>query len=87
MIDSMCELAEVVTTALYQTTVNSSTGDLTVNGVENEDNIVINEALDVKENYKTGLMVTTIIIVLSATACVYLFFVIYYNLRKKNKKI
>jgi len=87
MIDSMAELAEVVTTALYQTTVNSNTGDLTVNGVENEENIVINDALETKENYKTGLMVTTIIIVLSATACVYLFFVIYYNLRKKNKKI
>ena len=53
IIDSMEELADVVTTALYKTTVNSSSGDLTINGVENEENKTINDALELKENHKT----------------------------------
>lgn len=85
MIDSMYELADVVTTALYQTTVNENTGDLTVNGTESEENIVVNDVLDKKEDKKSGLMVTSIIIVLSATACVYVFFILFYKFRKKNK--
>jgi len=85
VIDSMDELADVVTTALYQTTVNQETGDLTVNGVENEENVVVNEVLDIKENSNTELMAVAIVIVLSATACVYIFFVIYNNIRKKTK--
>lgn len=86
MIDSMKELAEVVTTALYKTTVNSNTGDLTVNGVETEEDVIVNEILEYNQDHKTGLMVSAIVIVLSATSCIYIFFVIYYNLKKKNKK-
>lgn len=86
MLDSMKELAEVVTTALYKTTVNSNTGDLTVNGTENDEEIIVNDILEIKEDHKTGLMASTIVIVLTATACIYSFFVIFYNVKKKNKK-
>lgn len=47
-IDTMKELAEVVTTALYNTTVDEGTGDLTINGVEDATNITINEYFDNK---------------------------------------
>lgn len=83
MIESMSELADVVTTALYQTTVNENTGDLTVNGVENEENIVINDALDHKEDYKSGSMVASIIIILCSTVCIYVFFIILKRFKKK----
>lgn len=86
MIDSMTELADVVTTALYQTTVNENTGDLTVNGVENEENIVVNEALDNKEDYKTGSMIASIVIILVSTVCIYVFVIMYNSLRKKRSK-
>ena len=84
MIDSMKELAEVVTTALYKTTLNEESGELVVNGVENEENLVINDALDKREDYKTGLMIASIVIVVFAFVCVYLFVVIYKNVQKRK---
>ena len=84
MIDSMKELAEVVTTALYKTTLNEESGELVVNGVENEENLVINDALDKREDYKTGLMIASIVIVVFAFVCVYFFVVIYKNVQKRK---
>ncbi len=68
-IESMKELAEVVTTSLYKTTVNSSSGDLTINGEDTETEITINETLDKKESAKTGLFVFCVIIVIIASFC------------------
>jgi len=46
-IESMKELAEVVTTALYRTTVNTETGDLTVNGEETVTDVIDFASVDV----------------------------------------
>lgn len=82
MIDSMKELADVVTTSLYKTTVNSSSGDLTINGENSETEITVNETLDKKESAKTGLFVYCVIIVIVASICTTLICVFW----KKSKK-
>lgn len=84
VMDSMDELAEVVTTALYKTTVNDETGDLTVNGIESETEKVVNEVLDEKEEFEVGLLAITIVIVILASICVYVFFVFLSKLKKQN---
>lgn len=86
IIDSMEELADVVTTALYKTTVNSSSGDLTINGVENEENKTINDALELKENHKTELFAISVVIILSAGVCLTTMTIFYKNLKKKKSK-
>jgi len=83
-IESMKELADVVSTALYKTTVNTDNGDLTVNGIVNENNIIINDALDKKENKKTEMLAITIVIVITAGLCIYVFFVLFNHLSKKS---
>ena len=84
-IESMKELADVVSTALYQTTVNTENGNLTVNGEENSNNIIVNEVLDKKENKKTEMLAITIVIVITAGLCVYVFFVLFSHIGKKSK--
>lgn len=84
MLDSMNELAEVVTTALYQTTVNEESGDLTVNGIETDKNVVITEVLDKKEAKKSNSFIWSIVIVSAASVCLYVFFMIYYKYKKKK---
>lgn len=87
--DSMKELAEVVTTALYNTTVNSETGDLTINGIENEDEKTINDVMNEREKTSYGVIVAMVIaIVLIASICIYATYVFYVAYRKTqiNKK-
>lgn len=86
ILDSMPELAEVVTTALYQTTVNEESGDLTINGEETSNNVIVNEILDKKEKSGVNILVLTIIVILLASVFIYAFVVLLYNL-KKNKTI
>lgn len=85
VIDSMKELAEVVTTAMYKTTINTDTGDLTVNGTETKTDIIVNDILDEKENSKTELLALCVVIVLIASVCVYAFFVFFYQVKKAKK--
>ena len=81
--DSMTELAEVVTTALYNTTVNTETGDLTINGVETENDKTINDIMEEREEQDMGVMVAIIIsIVLIASVCIYATWFFYKTYRK-----
>lgn len=76
-IDSMKELAEVVTTALYNTTVNSGTGDLTINGTETKEDVIINDLMDKKENPNIsifGLGVSLIALLGSGIYAIWFFF-------------
>lgn len=49
VMDSMSELADVITTAMYDTTVDDETGEITIDGIEDENNKTINDVLDEKE--------------------------------------
>lgn len=76
-IDSMKELAEVVTTALYNTTVNSGTGDLTINGTETKEDVIINDLMDKKEDPNIsifGLVVSLIALLGSGIYAIWFFF-------------
>lgn len=87
-IESMKELADVVTTALYETTVNDESGDLTIGGIESDNEISITEILDKKEKSKIGLYIFSIVMVLASAVCAVVFFVIlqkYKNSRKIKK--
>ncbi len=84
LLDSMKELSDVITTSLYNTTVNNTSGELTINGVEDKENKVINKALESKENNKSELFAISVVIILSAGVCVSTFFVFYKNLKNKN---
>lgn len=82
ILDSMPELAEVVTTALYQTTVNEESGDLTINGEETSTEIIVNDILDKKEESNVSVLALTIIVILLASVFIYAFVVLIYNLKK-----
>lgn len=76
-IESMKELAEVVTTALYNTTVNSGTGDLTINGTETSEDIVINDLMDKKEGKGInifGLVVSLVALLGTSVYAIWFFF-------------
>ncbi len=87
VIDSTKELAEVVTTALYGTTVNEETGDLTINGVEDEKNVVINEYISEKQNLNWSGFSLTLSLMFFAGVCSYVIFLFVknYKLRKSTK--
>ena len=82
VIDSMDELADVVTKTLYTTTVDTSTGDITINGAPSEEQVVVNEVLDQKENSNSGLLAISIVIVLIAAVIINLFVIFYNNYRR-----
>ena len=82
VIDTTKELAEVVTTALYGTTVNEETGDLTINGVEDEENIIINDYFDKKQDDGIGITSLIVSLIFFAGVCCY---VLYLVLRKNRK--
>ena len=82
VIDSMDELAEVVTKTLYNTTVDTNSGELTINGPVSYDKGVVNEVLDEKENNGSGVLMVCIIIVLISAIAVNLF-AIFYSRHKK----
>lgn len=84
VIDSMDELAEVVTTALYNTTVNESTGDLTINGVEDKENVIINEYIEEKQKSNYSALAISIAIVIMASVSSYAIFLLAKNLRKSK---
>ena len=74
VIDTMTELADVVVTAMYDTTVNNETGELVIDGVESDVNMTINNAMDMKEN-KSGspLFAIALVFLIMAGMCVTLF--------------
>ena len=86
-IESMSELADVVTTALYDTTVDNS-GDLTIGGDETETTSTINKTLDKKERGKFIAFVLSVSLIVGATISVYITLIFYnkYKLSRKSKK-
>lgn len=86
MTKSMKELSDVVTTALYKTTIDTSNGDLTINGTESETEITINEAMNKKENSSIGLLIFCVVIVITAGISTTLFFVFWKKYKNKQKK-
>ena len=85
VMDSMKELSDVVTTALYNTTIDSSSGDLTINGIDSETSPTINVAMDKKEDSKMGLLVFCVTMVILSAVCSTIVVVLYKNIKKKNK--
>lgn len=74
VIDTMTELADVVVTAMYDTTVNNETGELVIDGVESDVNMTINNAMDMKENNSSSpLFAIALVFLIMAGMCVTLF--------------
>lgn len=86
VIESTKELAEVVTTALYGTTVNEETGDLTINGLEDEKNIVINEYINEKQkpNLSGFVLFVSLVFFAGVSSYVVYLFVKKYKVRNSN---
>ena len=84
VIDSLDELAEVVTTALYNTTINENTGDLTINGMENADNITINDYIEQKETQKLNLLAISVVIVIMASVSLYAMYLFIKNVKQQK---
>lgn len=85
-IASMKELAEVVTTALYNTTVDKSSGDLTINGTENSENVNVNEYMEEKEKFKINILGLSISLVAIAGVSIYATYIFIKNIKKMAKK-
>jgi len=71
VIESTKELADVVTTALYGTTINEDTGDLTINGSEDEENKIIVDYIDEKQQSNWGYFVLVACVVFFLSVCLY----------------
>ena len=85
VIESTRELAEVVTTALYGTTVNEETGDLTINGVEDEKNVVINEYIAEKQKPNWNGFALVVTLVFFAGMCSYVVYVLIKKYKTRNQ--
>ncbi|MBE5758141.1 MAG: hypothetical protein E7345_04400 [Clostridiales bacterium] len=86
MLDSMKELAEVVNTAMYGTTVNTNTGDITVNGFESEEEVIVNEIMEEKENDNTNILVVCIVVVVFSVVSLYAIIIFASNVNKSKKE-
>ena len=83
VIDSTKELAEVVTTALYGTTVNEETGDLTINGVEDEKNVIINDYISEKQEDNWSVFALIVSLIFFAGVCGYVAY-LFFKLKRKS---
>ena len=71
---------------LYQTTINNESGDLSINGVQDENNILIKDYIDKKQNSKVSVLWISIVIVGLSVICVYLGIIIIKKFLNGNKK-
>lgn len=90
VLNTMSCLANVINTSLYNTTVNDSTGDLTINGNVSSEETTINDALDniIQENNVQkanviGLILSFVVAIGIGVFCYYLFY--RYKQIKKQK--
>ncbi len=81
IIESMKELADVVTTAMYDTVVDTESGDLTVNGEETEVKVTVNEVLDLKDEKEPSFIIVGLVLIICASICVVLYFIFYTNVK------
>ena len=86
MLNTTKELAEVINTALYGTTVNVETGEITINGNESEVEIPVSKVLDNKESSSSGVLIACIVVVVFAVVCSYIFVIFFYNAKKQTVK-
>lgn len=82
VLNSCDELADVVVTALYNTTVDVQSGELAINGIENDTNIIVKDLIDAKQNINASSLVISIVIVILASVFSCAFFVFYKNYKK-----
>ncbi|MBQ7351930.1 MAG: stage II sporulation protein P [Clostridia bacterium] len=82
--ESMTELADVITTALYNTTINENTGDLTINGVENSENKTVNKYIDDIEKDKVSVLAVCIGVTIFAAVASYAIYVFFKNFKKSQ---
>ena len=83
---SVAPLCDVLNTALYETTVNNDSGEITINGSENSNETLINniEGLNKKDS---GLSVTqAVLVVLGVAGLIVLMFVLNNYIEEKMKK-
>ena len=85
MIDSMKELSDVITTALYNTTVNENSGELTINGVEDKENVVVNDLIEEKSNKSISVVAICVVIVIMASISLSAIYVFVSNIKKQKQ--
>jgi hypothetical protein len=85
MVESTKELADVITTALYNTTVNNNSGDITINGVEDNDNVVVNDLIEEKGGRKISVLAICTVIVIMASISISAIYVFWLNVKKQKK--
>lgn len=76
VIKSMEELSDVITTALYDTTVSDESGEIIIDGTEDESNKVVNDILDEKEAElnSSGLMAVAVVVLVATSISMAVFF-------------
>lgn len=85
VIDSMKELSDVITTALYSTTLNEGDGELVIDGVETKEDKIINDVLDEKEEkvHSSSIYLASMMILVSSGICA-LLYAIFIRFTKTN---
>lgn len=84
--ESMKELADVLCTALYNTTVNKSSGDLTINGNPDDENKTINQYLNEKSKTNISVLAVVLTIAIMSFVCVYAIYLFWKNVKESKAK-
>ncbi len=90
VMDSMSELADVITTAMYDTTVDDETGEITIDGIEDENNKTINDVLDEKEeelnSSNLGALAIVVLVSVGISVAVFVAFARVGSIKKITKR-
>ncbi len=90
VMQSCCELADVVTTALYNTTVDINSGELAINGNESDTQVIVKDLIETKQRNNSTTLIVTVVIILLAGVFTGAFVVFYKNYKaimvENNKK-
>lgn len=90
VIDSMHELADVITTAMYDTTVDTETGEVTIDGTQDENNKTVSDVLDEKEAElnasNLGMLALVILLSVSISVAVFVAFARVSGAKRISKK-
>lgn len=85
--DSVYPLAEVINTALFNTTIDTGTGDITIGGSDNPENPTVNDHLNnMQEKNKNTGIVTAIVISISFVSVIGTIILVSYFVNKSKKK-
>lgn len=89
VLKSVQPLCEVINTSLFNTTVNSDNGDLTINGAETGDSLVLTDALEnakAEANSGGGEYIAFAVVIVSLLAVLSLTLVLNQKPKKKTRK-